>query len=59
MEQLQETYGVAVEEKLPGSWSETLIKVIDAGKDVEIQQILFWGESVQISTKCSNEWDRL
>lgn len=49
-----------MEEKLLGLWRETLIKMIDAECDAEIQQISFLKEDTpEINTKSSNKWDRL
>lgn len=49
-----------MEEKLFDLWTETLIKVIDAGYDTEVQQIsLFQEDTLEKNTKCSNKWDRL
>lgn len=47
-----------MEEKRLHLWSETLIKVIDAGYDAQIQQKSLLNEdTLHINTKCSNKWD--
>lgn len=45
-----------MEEKKLGLWSETLIKVIDAGYDAEMQYTSLLKEDAQeINTRCSNK----
>lgn len=49
-----------MEEKRLGLSSETLIKVIDAGYEAQIQQKSLLNEdTLEINTKCSNKWDSL
>lgn len=45
-----------MEEKQLGLWSETLIKVIDAGYDAEMQYMSLLKEDArEINTRCSNK----
>lgn len=58
--QLYRTYGAAMEEEWLGLSSETLIKVIDARYNVQIQQKSpLNGDTQEINTKCANKWDIL